>query len=509
MCDQYNTVVDFSQQSNLHEILKTPTDQNAWIDYGWSAYWIAIPLILAVLGSIAFPVFCCCYGNLNRSRRDWVSYIVLVSVSVACMIYSMTLPFHLDNPACHLEQSRNTSKELLSELIQPADDVLISFNKTIADVKAVLKQADIDRGGSLVSISNAYTASLDALEAQAKSVDCTDPSVFDCTQKCTLCLNQDPIRKVSDEIKDLPVDDIESNIKSVEDLLLDAQDSVEEGVSGIKDTLGSVIEFIDGDIKEYSNTVTDWSKVADDNTWSLYTPYALVLLSVIVLAVGVLVGSSALSCMGWISLWWFLVLMFVVSFVLLVVSYIGVDVCVVLDQPITQYVDLDNRSMQMVQNCIDDKNVIPDDLVDNYEFTNINFNSTDQEIDYSPLKNASALLYDQVDRADASTNLKSKGDDTKTKEEKFIKAVNITYNSVEEIKRVTKDLLEFGTTTTDFRCTKLMRQYKNMQNSICYVFNTMYLYSLVFFGISLIGIPLVVSMVNLALSLKEYDLLLP
>lgn len=502
MCNNYVATFDFRRDSNIHEVIKgnlKGLNTSLLTDYAISAWFVALPLILGVLMLLVYPFFCCCYGTLKRSRRDWLSFFILGGVALCTMASSMFLNLHLDNPSCHFEETRVVSKNLLSTLVRPADEVLLTFNNTIKEVQDSMKQAESDRGGTLLQLKKDYTDALDALEAAAKNVDCTQK---DCS-RCVVCLNQQPLITVSNEVKALPVDDIQENIDSVDGLLIDAKDSVEDGVKGIKDTLTDVITFIDGDWKDYSDQFVDWSKMAQNNTWTLWTPYILVVFSLILVGLSVLLGWSCMGCIGWTSMWWFLIIMFLLSFVLMLVSFVGLDVCVVLSQPVTEYVTLDNRSMDMIQSCLDDENVIPSDLVDNYKFTDMNFNSTESTIDYSGLTNASKVLYGGI-----NAHVVAQKNDAQAKELKFIEAIKITYQNVKDIQNITLDLVDFGKNmVTDFRCTLLNNQYSNMQGSICYMTSTLFFYTWLFFGVALVGVPLLISSVNLVLSLKAYELI--
>lgn len=510
MCNEYDPLIDFTRESNIHELIKgniNGLDPQLLYDYAFQGWFLAIPLLFGVLLLLILPFFCCCYGRLRRAPRDWTSLFVLTAITLTIMVFSIFLNIHLDNPSCHFEQTRLVSKDLLSTLIKPADDVLLTFDSTIKEVKDSMTKAQNDRGASLKQRKDDYIKALDELNTAAKDGNslCT---TIDCPNDCRICLDQTPILTVSDEMKQIPVEDIQDNIDSVDDLLLDAKDSVKDGVKGIKDTLNDVIEFIDGDWKDYSTQFQEWSKTAQDNTWSLWTPYILILLSLIMVGIGVLLGSSCMGCLGWAFMWWFLIIMFFISFVLMLVSYVGLDVCVVMNQPVTEYVKLDNRSSDMVQSCLDNENVIPKDLVDNYEFTDINFNSTESEIDYSGLTNASKILYDDVvvGNLPELIDIRAKKDNTKTKEGLFIDAVKITYQNVKDIENITSDLLDFGNDIVgDFRCTLLNQQYDHTKGSICYLTNTLFFYAVLFFGVSIMGIPLMISSVNLVLSLREYD----
>ena len=500
MCNNYVATFDFRRDSNIHEVIKgnlQEVNTSLLTDYAVSAWFVALPMLLCVLMILVYPFFCCCYGNLKRSRRDWLSFLILGGVAVFIMASSMFLNLHLDNPSCHFEETRVVSKNLLSTLVRPADDVLLTFNNTIKEVQDSMKQAELDRGGTLLQIKKDYIDALDALELAAKNVQCGN------CEKCHVCKNQQPLITVLNEIKALPVDDIQENIDSVDDLLIDAKDSVKDGVEGIKDTLSNVITFIDGDWKAYSDQFVDWSNMAQENTWTLWTPYILIVFSLLIVGISVLLGWSCMGCIGWTFMWWFLIIMFLVSFVLMLVSFVGLDVCDVLSQPVTEYVTLDNRSMDMIQSCLDDENVIPSDLVDNYKFTDMNFNSTESTIDYNGLTDASKVLYDNI-----KDYVLVEKQDAQAKELKFIKATKITYQNVKDIQNITLDLVDFGKNMVlDFRCTLLNNQYNNMKGSICYLTSTLFFYTWLFFGVALVGIPLLVSSVNLVLSLKAYELI--
>ena len=503
MCDIYEPFVDFSRTSTVDQLIKgslNGLNTSLLTDYIISLWFAFVPLLFVVLLMFTLFFCCCCYSKLKRPPRNWFYYFLFSGLVIVIMVSSIFLNLHLDNPSCHFEETRVVSKTLLTKLIAPADTVLLSFDKTINDVQQSMIQAEADRGGSLLKIKQDYTDALDVLENAAKAVDC---STNNCS-KCLVCANQDPLRAVSNEIKAIPVDDIQNNIESVDELLIDASTSVKDGVKGIKDTLADVVDFIDDEWYDHSTQFTSWSEVAQSNSWILWTPYILILFSTMLVGLSVYLKRSTMGCIGWCSMWCFLILMCFLSSILLLISLVGTDVCVVLDQSVTEYAKLDNRSMDMIQSCINDENVVPKDLVDNYEFTNVNFNAT-MDIEYTGLTNASTILYDGI-----TDFIVAEKNDAKAKELLFLLATKITHQNIIDIENSTSELLDFGNDIVgDFRCTLLNKQYTYMQKSICYLTSTLFLYSLLFFGVCLLSIPLLIASINLVLSLREYDKIEP
>ena len=106
--------------------------------------------------------------------------------------------------------------------------------------------------------------------------------------------------------------------------------------------------------------------------------------------------------------------------------------------------------------------------------------------------------------------IRAQSDITKLKETEFLDAFKINEQIVKNIKNISFDLIDFGSITNGFKCTKLNNQYDYMKDSFCYISNTMFLYSVLFFIVSIIGIPMLISSVNLTLSLnKNLDKVLP
>merc|ERR1711871_303714 len=180
-------------------------------------------------------------------------------------------------------------------------------------------------------------------------------------------------------------------------------------------------------------------------------------------------------------------------------AFIGLDVCYVLNQPITDYVSLDLESSDMIQSCLNDENVVPDNLLDNYDFVNMDFSST--TIDIPSEVNASDILYASLDTIPTFTNPNSFENQLKSvknmkifirqNETRFLNSLKISSKNVEDLQQLTKDLVSFGKNMTiDFRCTPLNSKYSSMKNSICYMTSTFGIYSMIFLLVNLLGIPL-------------------